>query len=90
MRCLGLCICQTQAQAWTAVPASVGGILVVVIFGHVIFISLCIWHFGICGMYLSNAILRSAVPASVGEILTVGHLQSAKWSRQSTASHSSL
>ena len=46
--------------------------------------------FGICGMYLSNAIPRSAVPASVGEILTVGHLQSAKWSRQSTAAHSSL
>ena len=89
MWCLVPCICQTQAQAWTAVPTSVDEILTVVIFGHVIYIGVYL-AFGICGMYLSNTIPRSAVPASVGEILTVGHLQSAKWSRQSTAAHSSL
>ena len=89
MWCLVPCICQTQAQAWTAVPTSVDEILTVVIFGHVIYIGVYL-AFGICGMYLSNAIPRSAVPASVGEILTVEHLQSTKWSRQSTAAHSSL
>ena len=89
MWCLVPCICQTQAQAWTAVPARVGEILTAVILGHVIYIGVYL-AFGICGMYLSNAIPRSAVPASVSEILTVGHLQSAKWSRQSTAAHSSL
>ena len=89
MWCLVPCICQKQAQAWSVVPTSVGEILTVVIFGHVIYIGVYL-TFGICGMYLSNAIPMSAVPASVSEILTVEHLQSAKWSRQSTAAHSSL
>ena len=81
-----------------AVLVSAREILTVGILGHVfgicdrvyvIYISVYL-AFDICGMYLSNAIPRSAVPASVGEILTVGHLQSAKWSRQSRAAHSSL
>ena len=45
-------------------------------FWHVIYIGVYL-AFGICGMYLSNAIPRSAVPASVCEILTAfifGHV----------------
>ena len=46
MWCLVPCICQTQAQAWTAVPTSVGEILIVVIFVHVIHINLSLVNVG--------------------------------------------